>query len=46
MPESETVTLLVGAGTIAGAFLGIFVTALLSRASTTSSLRQQLDQLT
>lgn len=40
MSESDTVALLVGAGAVAGTFLGIFVTALLSRASTTSSLRQ------
>ncbi len=40
MSESDSVTLLVGAGTAVGAFLGIFVTALLSRASATSALRQ------
>ena len=40
MSESDSVTLLVGAGATAGALLGIFMTALLSRASTTSSLRQ------
>lgn len=40
MSESDSVALLVGAGAVAGTFLGIFVTALLSRASTTSSLRQ------
>jgi len=40
MTDSDSVTLLVGAGATAGAFLGIFVTALLSRASATSTLRQ------
>jgi hypothetical protein len=40
MSESDSVALLVGAGAVAGTFLGIFVTALLSRASATSSLRQ------
>lgn len=40
MSDSDSVTLLVGAGAVAGTFLGIFITALLSRASATSSLRQ------
>ena len=40
MSDGDSVALLVGIGTVAGAFLGIFVTALLSRASATSSLRQ------
>ena len=40
MSDSDSVVLLIGIGTIAGAFLGIFVTALLSRAGATSSLRQ------
>jgi hypothetical protein len=40
MSESDSVALIVGAGAVAGTFLGIFVTALLSRASATSSLRQ------
>lgn len=40
MSEGSSVTLLVGVGTAVGAFLGIFVTALLSRASATTALRQ------
>jgi hypothetical protein len=40
MPDSDTINLFVGTAAIAGAFLGIFVTALLSRASATSTLRQ------
>ncbi|MBK6961567.1 MAG: hypothetical protein IPH23_10505 [Gammaproteobacteria bacterium] len=40
MSDSDSVTLLVGVGATAGAFLGIFVTALLSRANATSTLRQ------
>ena len=40
MPNSDSVGLLVGVGAIAGTFMGIFVTALLSRASATSLLRQ------
>lgn len=40
MLESDSVSLLVGLGAAVGAFLGIFVTALLSRASATSALRQ------
>lgn len=41
MSESDSVTLLVGAATVAGAFIGIFATALLSRASAISTLRQE-----
>jgi hypothetical protein len=40
MSNSESITLFVGAAAVAGTFLGIFVTALLSRASETSNLRQ------
>ena len=40
MSDSDSVALLVGAGAVVGTFLGIFVTALLSRAGATSSLRQ------
>lgn len=39
MPESE-VNLFIGIATVCGALLGIFVSALLSRASATSALRQ------
>jgi len=40
MSDGDSINLFVGIAAIAGAFLGIFVTALLSRASVTSTLRQ------
>jgi len=40
MSESDSISLFGGMAAIAGAFLGVFVTALLSRASVTSTLRQ------
>ncbi len=40
MPDSDSINISVGTAAIAGTFLGIFVTALLSRASATSTLRQ------
>ncbi len=40
MSDSDSISFFVGMAAIAGAFLGIFVTALLSRASATSTLRQ------
>lgn len=40
MSNSESITLIVGIAAVVGTFLGIFITALLSRASGTSNLRQ------
>ncbi|MBV1916241.1 MAG: hypothetical protein KUG72_12705 [Pseudomonadales bacterium] len=40
MPDNNSITLFLGIAATAGTFFGIFVTALLSRASATSSLRQ------
>lgn len=40
MSESDSITLFVGMGATAGALIGIFLTALFSRASATSALRQ------
>ena len=40
MPVSDSTNLFIGIAAIAGTFLGIFVTALLSRANVTSTLRQ------
>lgn len=40
MSTSDSVSLFIGIGTISGAFLGIFVTSLLSKSHAISSLRQ------
>ncbi|MEZ8343085.1 hypothetical protein AB4371_16150 [Vibrio sp. 10N.261.51.A3] len=40
MTDSDSITLFIGLATVAGAIIGVFLTALLSRASLTSGLRQ------